>query len=187
MMLFDSIRNRPFIAGAALLMGTVCAYWGWIRPFDISYTEAVRKAADFRERRKQVELELGQLQEKQRAIDRSLHALQSLHKDSPTEPAIVWVPTHIKSAFSHFGLRQPDVQLDRSASDWELPDYARTDWYVVMPPRDKKRKLTDVLLAVAQIEQAGPFVKIQNLSLDLACEEAGDSIGYLKLTTYLPK
>ena len=184
---FDFIMNRRFIAGAALLLGTVCAYWIWIRPFEISYTEAVQKAADFSERSERVQLELKQLQVNKRAIDGSIDAFHSLDKSSPRQPAIVWFPAHIKSAFSRLGMKEPDIQLDRSTSDLELPEYARTGWDVMIPPQDEEHELTDVLLAVAQIEQGGPFIKIENLSLDLAYNETGNSIGYLKLITYLPK
>jgi len=187
MIALDSMMNRRFMAGAALLLGAVCTYWTWIRPYEISYTEAVRKAADFSERSDRVQLELKQLQVNKRALDSSLDAFHSLDKSSPRQPAIVWLPAHIKSAFSRLGMKEPDVKLDQSTSDAELPDYARTGWDIMIPPQDEEHKLTDVLLAVARIEQGRPFIRIENLSLDLAYKDSGNSIGYLKLITYLPK
>ncbi len=184
---FDSIINRRFIVGAALLVGTVCAYCITIRPHELSYTEGARKAADFADRSERVQLELKQVQAAKQKADASVEAFRSLDDKSPRQSAIVWIPAHVKSAFSRLGLKEPDVRIDSSTSAEDLPEYVRTGWDITIPSQDEEHKLTDILLAVAQIERGGAFVKVENLSLDVAGHEIGNSIGYLKLITYLPK
>jgi hypothetical protein len=178
--------NRRFIIGAVLLLGTLFAYWNWIRPYELSYAEGARKAADFGERSERVQHELQQLQAARRKANASIEHFRSFDDKSPRQPAIVWIPTHIKSAFARLNMKEPEVRIDSSVSDEELPEYSRTGWDVTIPSQEDECKLTDILLAVAQIERGGAYIKVENLSLDLACNEIG-SIGYLKLITYLPR
>lgn len=178
---------RAALAGVGLLIATAFSYRYWIRPLEVRHAETVAKIEEVRERFRANEREVTRIHERQKEGPAIRSALASLHDNLPADPVVVWLPSRVRTMLGRFGVAGVDVRLNRAVPERLLPEFERTTWLVSVPMQPKARKLTDILLAVAQIEQQDNFVQIDGLSLRVDSEEPGGTTGYLNLTAFLPK
>lgn len=182
-----SLTFRVALAGVVLLLATAFSYWRWIRPLEIRHAETAQHIGDVDERIRRAEREMLKLKDRQEQGSSIRRSLSALHYDVPADPPIVWLPSRLQSLLDRLGVMGVSVRPNKTTPERLLPGFDRTYWLASVPTQSKTRKFSDILLAVAQIEQQDNFIQIEALSLQVDAQEPGGTAGYLNLTAFLPR
>lgn len=187
-MTFDrSLMLRVALVGTVMLVGMALSYRRWIGPVDSRYAETVRRMDAVRERLQIADREMRGIKERQQQGSGIRKDLSSHHDELPNDPVIVWFPSRVKTLLGRLGVSEVNVRLNKTTPEPLLLGFEQTYWLASVPVQGEARKFTDVLLAVAQIEQQDSFVKIEGLSFHLETQEPCGTTGYVNLKAFLPK
>ena len=186
MIFFQSLLFRIIAGITMLILGPALSYRHWIRPLETRHAETVQRMDELRVHIQSAEKDIMRILERKQQGDEIRNTLSSLHDDVPAHPAITWFPSRMKTMLSRLAVNKVSVSLNKTAPEPLLPEYERTYWLVSVPAQAEARKFTDVLLAVAQIEQQNDFVQIEGLSFHLELVEPGGTSGYVNLMAFVP-
>ena len=181
------LLSRGGILVAVLLIAVAYSYRRWIRPIEVSRADLSQRSEDVGERIRRAENEMKRIKERQQHGSAIRQTLTALHKNLPEDPAIIWFPSRVKMMFSQLGVSEVNVRLNKTVPERLLLGFERNYWLLSVPPQGDARKMTDILQAVAQIEQQDSFVQIEGLSFHLETAEAGGITGYVNLSAFVPK
>ena len=181
------LLSRGGILVAVLLIAVAYSYRRWIRPIEVSRADLSQRSEDVGERIRRAENEMKRIKERQQHGSAIRQTLTALHKNLPEDPAIIWFPSRVKMMFSQLGVSEVNVRLNKTVPERLLLGFERNYWLLSVPPQGDARKMTDILQAVAQIEQQDSFVQIAGLAFHLKTAEAGGITGYVNLSAFVPK
>lgn len=168
-----------------MLAGIGFFYRERIVPLQERQVETRKELGDLRTQLLAAQEEMKEIKGHEVNATRMRSLLNALYRDTPIGPAITWFPTQMKTHLSKFGVADVEVRLNASRPEPRLPGFERTFWHTSLP-QQKGRKMTDVLLAVAQIEQDS-FVKIIDVSLQSETGEPVWTAGQVNVAAFVRK
>jgi len=130
--------------------------------------------------------ELSQIKHEEQELARARISLERLLADTPTDPSITWLPGRMKTHLASHGVERVDIRLNTRLEDRTLPGYERCFWHLSLPRQPGLRKMTEALLAVAQLEQ-DDFIKIVDVSLHSETQEPGWSAAEINVMAFVRK
>lgn len=181
-----SLVFRSILAGSAVLAMTGLFYRYSIVPRQQEQTELARKTEELRTRLRAAQEEMFQIKEQEQTLTGIRYRLNAMYDDTPSGPAVTWIPVRVKARLSRFGVERANIRLNSMQREPRLPGFERGFWHVSLPPESGLRKMTDALLAVAQIEQ-DRFIKILELNLRSETEEPGWTTGHVNVMSFVRK
>jgi len=188
MTLIRALMIRTLAVVAAALMGANLTYQRWIAPLEADRTKSARELATLNEQIQSARKEMWKIGRREQSSAQVRIAVSSMHEYLPADAVpIIWLPPRLKTTLSRFGVSESKIELYHTSAERALPGFERTLWHVAIPKQPSLNKLTDVLLAVAQIEQQEHFVNIQDLEFHSESQEPGKITGFVNLTVFLPE
>lgn len=164
----SSFMRRTLLGGALLSLAWV-TYRLSISPLERRAQELHSECTDVRERIASTRRAIQEIKRQEQAAAGSRGELRRLHHDLPTGSVIVWFPTRMKQYFDRFDLTDSATRLNTAVPEPEIPGFQRTYWSVDLPLASQK--LSELLIAIENLEDAEPIVKI----LDLAIRQDNES------------
>ena len=158
---------------AFVVVGYCVAYYFFISPLREHETQLRTAIADERKQISESRYRIGAIQDLQRKATTARDELQSLDKDLPAGPPIVWIPRLVKGHFGQFGFANVNTTLSSVSDESRLPDYQRMDWYVAVPTADVTKEAGQLFAAVAALDQTQSVLHV----IDLEIPQAGDGAG----------
>lgn len=166
---------------------SAAVYWAWlgggtlglawliyslsITPLQRRATEFQRTAADLRGRIASARHTIEETKKQEEAVASARAELQRIQGDLPTGSAMAWFPNRMKRHFDKLGIPDSATRLNTALNEPDMPDYERSYWAVDLPIRATTADMSKLLIAVAELEEAEPLVKV----MDLAIRQDDDS------------
>jgi hypothetical protein len=116
---------------------------------------------------------VGAIRELQRKAGKVRDELQSLDRDLPAEPPIVWIPRTVQAHFDRFGFANSNTILKSATDEPGLPGYQRMRWSVSVPTQDVKKQAASLLAAVAALDQSQPVLHVVDMEIPRDADETG--------------
>ena len=176
------------IATCGLALAVAWEYQGrFIAPLKQREAETLREVEDLSERLAGARTTMAEIQAQEHDADRVRSELERLREELPKGAAMVGLPEMVKEHFAKSGVSVPLIRLNTTQDFPDLPGYAHGYWSVALPIGDAGPKVTTMLLAVADLEQQDPFLRVLEFAIRPDPEKAGGWMGSLNLGTVIRK
>ena len=175
------------VVGVITLIGSAWSYTQMIRPLHQRESALWQEVAALQQRSDDVRKEMSQIKENEQEAMRLRGNLNSLFDDVPLGPAISWFPGRLKTQLSGFGVTKAEIRQNTAVQIPGLPGFEWTFWHVQLPRQGGIRKVSDILLAIAQIEQQDRFVKVVDLTVRADQQEALWVAGNVNVAAFVRK
>jgi hypothetical protein len=176
------------IATCGLALAVAWEYHGeFIAPLRQREAETQREIADLSERLADARTTMAGIQAQEKDADRVRSELERLREELPKGAAMVALPEMVKGHFAKSGINVPLIRLNTTQDCPDLPGYAHGYWSVALPIGDAGPKVTAMLLAVAELEQRDPFLRVLEFAIRTDPENPGGRMGSLNLGTVIRK
>ncbi len=142
-----------------------------IVPLQRRATEFQHTAADLRGRIASARRTIQEAKAQEHAVASARAELQRFQRDLPTGSAMAWFPSRMKRHFDNLGIPDSATRLNTALNEPDLPDYERSYWAVDLPIQGNAAGISNLLIAVAALEEAESLVKV----IDLAIRQDDDS------------
>jgi len=101
----------------------------------------------------------------------------------PTNPQIVWVPQRVRLHFGRFGFSQFATSVQSTEDEPALPGYQRLNWSVVVPLENVTKQIGNLLLAVAELEDAERTIRIRDIAIPRGVDESNQNMATVTFST----
>ena len=150
-------------------------------------TDALRGAADLSERLEKAQATIAEIQAKETAAGRVRSELKRLEYAHPEGSASIWLPVLVKEHFARSGIAVRLIRLNSIQDEPDISGYERGVWSVALPVEEAGRNATKLFLAVADIEQQNPFVRVLDFAIRPDPENPGGRVASLNLSALIRK
>jgi hypothetical protein len=113
--------------------------------------------------------------------------IDQLAQEIPPGSATVWLPELVKEHFPKFGMNDVIVRMNTIRDVPELPGFHRGYWSVGVPLAETPRSAEGALLAVAEIEQQHPLVKVLDFAIRPDPEHPQGRVALLNVSALIRK
>ena len=159
----------------------------FIEPLRQRETETLREVEVFTKRLADARTTIAGIQTQEKDAERVQSELERLQAEIPAGAATNAVPARVKESFTRFDLAMPLVRLNPTLDETELPGYGHGHWFVALPIGNAGRDVTTMLLAVADLDQQDPFVRVLTFHIQPDYENPGRRVGSLNLGALIRK
>ena len=178
---------RWMAIGALVLAGGRVFQLQSIVPFRVQETAARRGVAELQGRIADARNAILQFRALEKDADRKRGELERLQGEPPASVVMVSFPERLKEHFSHFGLRVGVVRMNANLDEAGLPGYKRIYWSMALPIEKADRNITGLLLAIAELEQKDPGIKVIDFALQRDAEDARMRVANVNVSILVPK
>jgi hypothetical protein len=157
---FPSISLQHLLSACVTLAAGWAFYSNSIAPLGERERQTVQKVAEMQAFLAHAQKEVKAVQSLEEELGRARVEHYRLTGDVPQGSAMVWLPDRLKQHFGRHGIRDCTAQFNTSIDEPALPGYERTYWAVNLPLRELSQDLETVFMAVSNLEQTDPIVRI---------------------------
>lgn len=173
--------------GALSLAAGRVFYVQSIAPLRQREAVALREVAELRQRVDGARETIKETIAQERATGKALGEVDRLRGDVPAGSAMLWLPELVRIHFARSGFAVTVVRLNTVVEEPELPDYSRGYWSVGLPVDEDPKKVTELLLAVAEIEPLNTFVRVLDFAIRADPEDPVRRVGLLNVAALIRK
>ncbi len=154
--------------GAVLACGLTLAagravYVRSIAPLLLQETEILGEVGDLKGRIAGARQTLAETLAQEEDIEQARGELMRMKDDRPAGAAEVWVPGLVQPYLRRFGFEKLVTRKNTALKEPHLPGYERIYWCLSVPLQSVPNELTNLLTAIADLEQAEPSVRVVDL------------------------
>jgi hypothetical protein len=150
-------------AFAVLIAGSL--YFHWIVPLQNARHDTARRIVDLRHQLELARQSIDHVRNLEQETGHARENLNALIGDFPANSLFVGIPQIVNDHFHRFAIPVSLVRLNTVLDVVGLPGYTRTYWGVAFPLGNDARSVSGLLLAVAELEEQNPFVRVLDLSV----------------------
>lgn len=150
-------------------------------------SEALQAVSALNERIGRAQQTIAEIQARERDTVLVRSELQRLQKAFPAGAATAWLPTLAKEHFARFVIAARRIHLNGTQDEPGIPGYERGFWSVTLPVDEAGPIPVNLFLAVAEIEQRNPYVRVLDFAIRPDPEMPGQRLMSLNLTALVPK
>ena len=140
-------------------------YRGSIVPMRERLAENQRRIAELSGNVEHAKKRIKETQEMERRASGARAELVRWNRQRAAASAMVWFPENLKGYFRRFGIVDAVTRLNTVRPEPELPGYQRSYWAVDLPIQDGTVEFGKVLMAVGELEQAEPHVRVLDFAV----------------------
>ena len=182
----SAIFRRILIGGAALGSAGLFFHYA-IAPLRLHKKDSVRRVEELRQQLDSAQATLRVSKDPEQELEGERTALNRLFGESALNSAMVSFPESVRQHFARFGIPLRVMRLNTIQEMPDLPGYQRVYWSVALPVAETDRKITGLLIAVAELEKQNRFTKVIDFALLPDVEEPRARTVGINLVTLLPK
>lgn len=176
------------IAACALAMVAGREYYAQsIAPLRLRESETSRGAEELRERIADARKTIAEIRAQEKDAERVRGELARLREEMPAGAATVVLPALAKGHFDRNGIAVPVVRLNTTQDEPEQPGYEHGYWSAALPVDGAGRNIIGMLVAVADIEEEYPFLRVLDFAIRPEPENPQGRVGLLNLGTLIRK
>jgi len=164
------IDKKWIPAGVVLAIGLVLAAgWGWYRgtvgPLGEQEQEALRDAEDFAGRIENAQRTITEIKANDEEAERVRRELDRLYRELLAGSAMFSMPPLVREHFARFGIPIRLVRMNSTKDEPDIPGHERSFWSVALPIDEGGRNIFKMLLAVADLDQEKPFLRVIDFAI----------------------
>jgi hypothetical protein len=149
--------------GLALVVG-----WAFharvIAPLKQREAEALRGGAELKSRLDGAQNLIAEVQAEEQNASREPGEMKRLESELPPGSAMFWLPPLVKRHLERAGFADSLVNLSALRDEPRIPGCERSFWSVRLPIDAAGRNVPTLLLAVADLDQQNPFLRVLDFS-----------------------
>ena len=176
-----------FAACSTVLAATLVIHASAIPSLREQETKALRNVSALNERIGGAQKTISEILAQEKAAGPVRNELKRLHKAFPEGSATVWLPALTKEHFERFGIATLRIHLNGTEDKPGIPGYERGYWSVILPIDEAGPKPANLFIAVAEIEQRNPFVRVLDFAISPDPKNSGGRVVSLNLSALVPK
>lgn len=152
-------------AGGAVLGAAWLFYSQAIGPLQERTADSLRKLVHLRAHLATARGTIQQVREQEQEAGRARGELQRSHGDVRGGSPMVWFPDRMKQHFGRYGIPESVTRLNTALKEPGLPRCQRTYWAVDLPIQNAAHDIPKLLIAVAELEEAEPIVRVIDVAI----------------------